>query len=66
MPSDVEMIETPAAGQLFHQQNPADGEWDLVLVHTIHRADEHGWLADVGTVLDTTYRLTDVPARHVI
>lgn len=62
----VEMVQTPAAGQLNHLPAPALEQWDLVVVHTVHPAFDHGWLRNQPLVLDTTYRLTEVGARHVL
>jgi UDP-N-acetyl-D-mannosaminuronate dehydrogenase len=53
----VEMVQTPAAGQLFHVPEPGEQDWELVIVHTIHPIEQHGWLAARQAVLDTTYRL---------
>ena len=60
----VEMIHTPAAGQLFHLPEPGGERWDLVVVHTAHPNVDHGWLASQPAVLDTTYRL-ELPRGHV-
>jgi UDP-N-acetyl-D-mannosaminuronate dehydrogenase len=34
---------------------------DLVVVHTVHPDVDHSWLRSGPPVLDTTYRLQDVP-----
>jgi UDP-N-acetyl-D-glucosamine dehydrogenase len=60
------MVETPAAGQLFHLPDPAAEPWDLVVVHTVHPAQDHRWLSSQPAVLDTTYRVKDVPSRHAL
>jgi UDP-N-acetyl-D-glucosamine dehydrogenase len=51
----VESLNT-AHGQLESYQNPEDGIWDLVIVHTRHAAVDHDWVTPRRTVLDTTYR----------
>jgi hypothetical protein len=43
----------------------ASQEWDLVVVHTIHPSEDHGWLTGRAAVLDTTHRLKEHLARHV-
>jgi nucleotide sugar dehydrogenase len=45
---------------------PAAGEWDLVLVHTVHPGVDLGWLAAQPLVLDATYRLDSVPSKAVV
>ncbi|MEW2154530.1 nucleotide sugar dehydrogenase [Streptomyces sp. NPDC007189] len=45
---------------------PADQEWDLVLVHTLHPGVALDWLAEQPLVLDATYRLDSVPAKAVV
>ncbi|WP_107118963.1 nucleotide sugar dehydrogenase [Streptomyces bungoensis] len=45
---------------------PADREWDLVLVHTVHPGVDLGWLAGQPLVLDATYRLDSVPSKAVV
>jgi UDP-N-acetyl-D-glucosamine dehydrogenase len=60
----VEMIQTPAAGQLFHLEDPVGEQWDLVVIHTFHANVDHTWLASQPAVLDTTYRL-GLPTAHV-
>ncbi|MGE0218585.1 MAG: nucleotide sugar dehydrogenase [Mycolicibacterium sp.] len=56
----VEMVQTPTTGPLFHRSRPAEQTWDLVVVHTIHPGEDHGWLAEQPAVLDTTYRVGDL------
>lgn len=53
----VELVHTPAAGQLVDVPEPACQDWDLVVVHTIHPTAQHDWLAARPAVLDATYRL---------
>jgi nucleotide sugar dehydrogenase len=45
---------------------PADTVWDLVIVHSVHPGTELGWLRDQPAVLDTTYRLVDLPLRELL
>jgi len=62
----VDMLHTPAAGPMFHLPQPADEEWDLVVVHTIHPGQDCGWLSGQPAVLDTTYRLAELAGRHIL
>jgi nucleotide sugar dehydrogenase len=39
---------------------------DLVIVHTVHRAADHRWLAHHDLVLDATYRCEDAPHAAVV
>ena len=61
----VETVHTPASGQLFHLAEPADQDWDLIVVHTLHPLTDHAWLGARPAVLDTTYRLKEHLAPHV-
>src|SRR5205814_8060427 len=60
----VPSFVTPA-GRRLHSVDPLAAEADLVLVHTLHRDADHGWLYTHPLVLDTTYRL-DHPQRYVL
>jgi UDP-N-acetyl-D-mannosaminuronate dehydrogenase len=62
----VDVIQTPAAGRLSHLSHPAEEQWDLVVVHTIHPGHDYGWLSSQPAVLDTTYRLAESVGRHVL
>lgn len=62
--SYIDIIQT-ASGSLSHLPYPGDHNWDLVVVHTVHPNENYDWLAGQRAVLDTTYRLTDLPERHV-
>lgn len=41
-------------------------EFDVVLVHTLHQADDLTPLEDAAVVLDATYRLPDLPGRVIL
>ncbi|MFF4249915.1 nucleotide sugar dehydrogenase [Streptomyces sp. NPDC001663] len=45
---------------------PADEQWDLVVVHTVQPGTELGWLADQPAVLDATYRLPPLKAKAIL
>jgi UDP-N-acetyl-D-glucosamine dehydrogenase len=62
----VDMIHTPAGGRLSHLSHPAEEQWDLVVVHTVHPGQDYGWLSSQPAVLDTTYRLAESAGRHTI
>ncbi len=51
---------------LRSESAPERGDWDLVLVHTVHAGTDLGWLADHSNVLDATYRLDSFPARAIL
>ncbi|MBO0841439.1 MAG: nucleotide sugar dehydrogenase, partial [Sciscionella sp.] len=61
------MIDTvrTSAGVLTSERNPRPGDWDLVIVHTVHPGHDHDWLLDCPVVLDTTYRLEHIAHRQV-
>jgi UDP-N-acetyl-D-glucosamine dehydrogenase len=54
------------AGELKALLEPGVAEWDLVVVHTVHPNTKTRWLAQHRAVLDTTYRLTDLPRRWTL
>ncbi|WP_319448527.1 MULTISPECIES: nucleotide sugar dehydrogenase [unclassified Mycobacterium] len=62
----VDVIQTRAAGRLSHLSHPAEEQWDLVVVHTIHPGQDYGWLSSQPAVLDTTYRLAESAGRHTL
>jgi UDP-N-acetyl-D-glucosamine dehydrogenase len=64
--SHIGTLQTPAAGRLSHLPSPGGHQWDLVVVHTVHPDQDYGWLSSQPAVLDTSYRLTDLPDRHVL
>ena len=61
----VPFVKTRHAGTLTSETHASDTKWDLVIVHTTHPSDDYAWLAD-HTVLDTTYRLTNVIGCHAL
>ena len=46
--------------------DPAAGDYDLILVHTLHPNLSYDRIAQCPNVLDATYRLTDVDHRVVL
>lgn len=46
--------------------DPETIPWDLVVVHTVHPNVDHGWIANVPTVLDASYRMAGVPHRALL
>lgn len=50
----IDTLKTPHTN--LTNTDPDDGQWDLVLVHTLHVNIDYGWLTTHPTVLDTTYR----------
>jgi UDP-N-acetyl-D-glucosamine dehydrogenase len=49
-----------------HHASPGELSWDLVIVHTVHPDQQHEWLSQQPGVLDTTYRMSHIPQRHVL
>lgn len=58
----VEVIRT-ADGFLERVEQPAQRQWDLVIVHTNHPTEDHSWLADQKHVLDMTFRTLQPAAK---
>lgn len=56
-----ECITAPDGTVLIGVEDPAAFNADLVILHTKHSVLDLQWLADAPTVLDTTYRLKDMP-----
>ena len=52
----VDILETPGAGHVKRIENPDPREWDLILVHTRHPAEDYSWLDNHPAVLDMTFR----------
>jgi UDP-N-acetyl-D-glucosamine dehydrogenase len=48
-------------GAVLVSVDPDASVVDLAIVHTVHPQSSTAWLAEVPTVLDATYSLTDVP-----
>jgi hypothetical protein len=48
---------------MYSIDDPAAFGSDIVVVHTLHADLELDWLRDVGVILDTSYRLRDLPQR---
>ncbi|GGL17153.1 nucleotide sugar dehydrogenase [Mangrovihabitans endophyticus] len=61
----IDLIDT-ADGELTADPAPEATEWDLVLVHTLHRGADIAWLERAPVVLDATFRLHDLKHRHVL
>ena len=59
-------MELPGLGRLMNQPDPAAFGADLVVLHTAHAGLELDWVDGASAVLDTTYRMTDLPRRAVV
>jgi len=65
--SDERVPSITVRGQRFDAvDRPAETSWDLVIVHSVHPETDLGWLREQPAVLDTTYRLVDVPWRELL
>lgn len=63
-----DMVDQVTVGdEVMHRiAQPGAQAWDLVIVHTVHPGTDLGWLARQPAVLDTTYRLAEIPHRSVL
>jgi UDP-N-acetyl-D-mannosaminuronate dehydrogenase len=61
----VESVLT-SSGTLLREMQPAAGEWDLVIVHTLHPNVDHAWLSTAARVLDATYSLSQLAHRSIL
>lgn len=61
----VESVWTES-GHLARESDPAQGDWDLVIAHTLHPTADHTWLSTVPLLLDAAYGLPDLPQRRVL
>lgn len=56
-----------ADGQLARSTDfPQDGDWDLVIIHTVHPGVDYGWVVEYPTVLDATFQFDSVPHRDLV
>ena len=62
----VPELELPGLGRLVSRPDPAAFGADLVVLHTAHAGLELDWVDGAAAVLDTTYRMTDLPRRAVV
>jgi UDP-N-acetyl-D-glucosamine dehydrogenase len=46
--------------------DPVRHKADIVVVHTLHQCLDLSWLEDAPVILDTTYRLRDMPQRFIV
>jgi UDP-N-acetyl-D-glucosamine dehydrogenase len=46
--------------------HPAEEQWDLVVLHTLHPGVDYSWVESCPAVLDATYRAGHLPNRAVI
>jgi UDP-N-acetyl-D-glucosamine dehydrogenase len=59
----VPVLTLPDGSSLRSVPAPQEEDADIVVVHTLHRCLEIGWLEDSQLILDTSYRLRDYPQR---
>jgi nucleotide sugar dehydrogenase len=59
-------VKLPDGTSLANVDDPATFCADLVVIHTLHRCLSLPWLEDVPLVLDTSYRLRDLPRRFAL
>ncbi len=57
----VEVVRLPDGDVLLSTPDPQNCQADLVIVHTLHQSMEVTWLGDAPLILDTSYRLRDLP-----
>lgn len=62
----VAEITTQCLGRMQHHASPEEGHWDLIIAHTMHPGMDYEWLTRHPVVLDTTYRLNSIRARHLL
>jgi nucleotide sugar dehydrogenase len=62
----VETLTTPHTGELKVERVPSAGAWDLVIAHTPDPAADHTWMRGCSLVLDASYRLDQLPHRHLL
>ncbi len=54
----IDALTTPSAGELHNLANPADLQWDLIVMHTAHPNTDTFFLENEQCpVLDATYKL---------
>jgi UDP-N-acetyl-D-glucosamine dehydrogenase len=58
-----ESVTLPDGTELVGITDPAGFHSDLVLLHTDHESVDWSWLSPEDSVLDATYRRTDLPRR---
>ncbi|MFJ5772713.1 nucleotide sugar dehydrogenase [Streptomyces sp. NPDC093094] len=56
----VTRLTLPGGVSMDSIVEPAEHDWDLVLIHTVQPGHDYSWIADCPLVLDATYRF--VPA----
>ncbi|TQC47012.1 nucleotide sugar dehydrogenase [Rhodococcus sp. WS4] len=61
----VDYLVTPT-GVLSDETDPARGNWDLVIAHTLHPTVDYSWIASAPLVLDATYKLDRFVHPHVL
>ncbi|MGH3889334.1 MAG: UDP binding domain-containing protein [Pseudonocardiaceae bacterium] len=55
-----------ASGLFTSEADPAQGDWDLVITHTLHPTVDHSWIAGARLVLDASYQRERLKHRHVL
>lgn len=62
----VEVLRLPNGELMKSVADPEQQGADLVLVHTLHGCMDQGWLEDAPLILDTSYRLSELPQRFAL
>ncbi|GAB3543827.1 nucleotide sugar dehydrogenase [Actinopolyspora lacussalsi] len=62
----VPRVRLSESTELASELSPADGHWDLVLVHTPHPEFDYRWVGRFPLVLDATYRFDHAPHRRLV
>ena len=62
----VEVVRLPDGEVLRNTPDPQNCQADLVIVHTLHQSMVVTWLEDAALILDTSYRLRDLPECFVL
>jgi UDP-N-acetyl-D-glucosamine dehydrogenase len=62
----VEVLRLPGGEPMKSVVDPRQYYADLVLVHTLHQCLDLSWLEDAPLILDTSYRLRELPQRFTL
>ena len=62
----VDVLRLPGGEPMKSVADPQQYDADLVLVHTLHKCLDLSWLEDAPLILDTTYRLPELPQRFAL
>lgn len=62
----IPLVRLPGGEVLASVSDPAGGDYDLAVIHTLHPGVSYAWVTGCANVLDATYQFESAPHRALV